>query len=503
MTASRAAFLYAGLTTALWALLPSILFPNPPLDVVEGFAWGRELTLGYTKHPPMQAWLLELSYWVTGGGVFGAYWLSALCFAAGYACIWALARRLGQTDWAAFWAIVLTSVTFYFTLPAPEFNPNILQIPIWAGMILMFHRAVSAGRLVDWALLGALAAFGLYTKYFVALLIGTIGLYTLLFPTARRWLRTPGPWLTAAVCAILMLPHLFWLIDHDFLTFSYAASRSRGPEGLIDHFYNPLNFLGAQIANHAGLFLVVLAGLGLTGLKLLRAKEPICETVAGASLENDRFLLWFAFVPLAVVLAISAVTGNEFKHMWGTPMFVLSGVVATRFLGTPAVWPSARRALLAAVSIQAIFLTVIIGQALLEPHWKEKQTRIHYPGKATAIRLEEVWQTAQGTPLRFVAGDMWTAAHVTVFAPGRPSMFYSHDTVLSPWIDLNEVQDHGLLIVWRGDREIPPPVVNRRYPDLARHGSFTVPYQSSAEIPPAIVNWAIVPPGSVATHRPE
>jgi hypothetical protein len=51
----------------------------------------------------------------------------------GYLAIWHLARRLGLASRQAFWSIVLTSVTFYFTLPAPEFNPNILQVPVWAA----------------------------------------------------------------------------------------------------------------------------------------------------------------------------------------------------------------------------------------------------------------------------------------------------------------------------------------------------------------------------------
>ncbi|MEO0979091.1 MAG: glycosyltransferase family 39 protein, partial [Pseudomonadota bacterium] len=173
MTASRAAILYAVGLTLLYALIPTVSFPGPPLDVVEGFTWGRELQFGYTKHPPMQAWLLEATYRLTGGHYFGGYWLSALSAAFGYLFIWKICRRLGMTDRQGFWAIVLTSVTFYFTLPMPEFNPNILQIPVWTGMILLFLRGLETGRLADWPLLGVLAAFGLYTKYFVLLLIGT------------------------------------------------------------------------------------------------------------------------------------------------------------------------------------------------------------------------------------------------------------------------------------------------------------------------------------------
>ncbi|GAB4524480.1 MAG: UDP-phosphomannose--protein mannosyltransferase [Roseibium sp.] len=496
MTATRAALLYGGLVCLLYALVPSLTFPTPPLDVVEGYAWGRELQLGYTKHPPMQAWLLELSYRLTGGGTFGGYVLSALCAAAGYAAVWRLGRRLGLSDWKAFWAIVLTSVTFYFTLPMPEFNPNILQVPVWAGMMLLFHRALDNGRLADWILLGALAAFGLYTKYFIALLIGAIGLYTLVFPDARHRLLSAGPWLCALVCAVLLVPHVLWLLETDFLTLQYAASRSKPAGSLLGHVFNPVNFLGAQIGNHAGLFLVVLAGLGWTGLKLFTKQraanaEPLRPP-------QDRFLLWFAFVPLAVVLGASAVTGNEFEHMWGTPMFVLSGILAVRYLGLPALWPHPRRAMAAAIAIQAIFLGVLFGQAVLEPHWKDKQTRIHYPARDVAEELARIWSEQTGTELGYVAGDMWSAANVTLFAPGRPSMFYLHDPRLSPWIDMDDVRKKGLMIVWRGDSDVPVAEIRALYPDAVRDGSRTFAYRTSGKIPEARINWIIVPPGEVA-----
>ena len=491
MTASRAALLYAVGLTFLYALIPAVTFPGPPLDVVEGFAWGRELQFGYTKHPPMQAWLLEATYHLTGGHYFGGYWLSALSVAIGYLFIWKICRQLDLTDWQGFWALVLTSVTFYFTLPLPEFNPNILQIPVWTGMILLFLRVLETGRLADWLLLGALAAFGLYTKYFVFLLVGAIGLYVLVFPDARRVLHTAGPWVCTLTSLILLIPHMLWLLDTDFLTLQYAASRSKPASSILGHLWNPLNFLLAQIGNHVGILLVLAAGLGWKGLKNLRSDWH--QFFLRAQPQKDRFLLWFAFVPLSVVLLASAVTGNEFEHMWGTPMFVLSGIVVARFAALPELWPHPRRAFTAALAIQLIFLSVIFGQAVLEPYWKQKQTRIHYPARAVAEEMARIWSEDQNTPLAYVAGDMWSAANVTLHAPDRPSMFYLHSRTLSPWVDLKDVQEKGVMIVWRGDGKRPLRELLEFYPGAVRQGSRTFAYLSDAEIPEVTVNWLIIP----------
>ncbi|MEP2706209.1 MAG: glycosyltransferase family 39 protein [Roseibium sp.] len=497
MTASRAAILYAGILCLLYALVPSLTFPNPPLDVVEGFAWGRELQLGYTKHPPMQAWLLELSYQLTGGKSFGAYWLSAVCAAVGYLFVYLIAKRLGLSSWQAFWALALTSVNFYFTLPMPEFNPNILQIPVWAGMMFFFLRALDKGSLLDWFLLGALAAFGLYTKYFAALLIGTTGLYVLVFADARRHLTSVGPWLCAFICIGLFLPHFLWLWETEFLTIRYAATRSSPAETLFDHVYNPINFFLAQVGNHTGLFLVVLAGLGWRGLRSLKSNLKAKSGVQTAP-HADRFLLWFALVPLAVVLLASAVTGNEFKHMWGTPMFVLSGIIAVRFLHLPETWYFPKAAFGTAIVIQAIFLGVMIGQGVLEPLWKKKHTRIHYPGAETAEFLVDAWKQETGTDLAYVAGTMWPTANVTLHAPSRPSMFLNHDEAVSPWIDIDDVQKHGVMIVWQGENENPGRHISNLYPGITRQGHQTFSYHAYGTIPDLTINWIIIPPGKVA-----
>jgi len=501
MTAARAAFCYSGLLCLAYALLPSLTFPNPPLDVVEGFAWGREMQLGYTKHPPMQAWLLEASYLLTGGSGYGAYWLSSLCAGIGYGFIWGIARQLGLRPWQGFWAIVLTSVTFYFTLPLPEFNPNILQIPVWAGMIFFLLRALSKGTLLDWLLLGALAAFGFYTKYFVVLLIGAIGLYILIFADARRQLARPGPWLCALVFLTLISPHVAWLLETDFLTFRYALGRSNPAGSLFDHVYNPVNFLLAQIANHAGLLLVIAAGLSWTTVTaprpaLAAATANFPDTMTP---QADRLLLWFAFLPLAVVLLISAMTGSEFKHMWGTPLFVLSGLVAVRYLHLPDLWTVPKRSLGTAIAIHLIFLGVLFGQAMLEPFWKTKHSRIHFPGKAVAETLAREWADETGTELAYVAGDMWMAANITLHAPSRPSMFLDHDAELSPWIDLTDVQKKGVMIVWQGDSLQPGGHIQSVYPDALRQGTAALPFHSYGSFPDLKINWMIIPPGKVAT----
>ena len=51
--------------------------PNAPLDVIEGYAWGHEWPLGTYKHPPLQAWILQLCALATDRAWWAHFFSSA------------------------------------------------------------------------------------------------------------------------------------------------------------------------------------------------------------------------------------------------------------------------------------------------------------------------------------------------------------------------------------------------------------------------------------------
>ena len=62
--AAFAAFL--ALHGVVWTALPSLLYFNLPLDVIEAMTYGREWQLGYDKLPPLPWWVAEAVYRVFG-----------------------------------------------------------------------------------------------------------------------------------------------------------------------------------------------------------------------------------------------------------------------------------------------------------------------------------------------------------------------------------------------------------------------------------------------------
>ena len=137
---------------AVWTLLPAVLYPNLPLDLIEALTYGREWQLGYDKLPPLPWWLIEVLYRVVG--VDAAYYaLAQIAVVGAFALVWLTARPLVGPVGALVSVLILDGV-HYFHYTAAKFNHDVIQLPFWALAGYAFHAALKQGRMLHWCLLG-------------------------------------------------------------------------------------------------------------------------------------------------------------------------------------------------------------------------------------------------------------------------------------------------------------------------------------------------------------
>ena len=55
-------YLFLSLHLVLWTTIPFVSNVNLPLDTIEALAWGSDLDWGFSKHPPLSAFFLEIFY---------------------------------------------------------------------------------------------------------------------------------------------------------------------------------------------------------------------------------------------------------------------------------------------------------------------------------------------------------------------------------------------------------------------------------------------------------
>lgn len=186
----------------IWTLAPALLAHSVALDVSEGVNWGREWQWGYYKHPPLSSWVLYIFYRLLGNT--GIYLLSQLCIFSSVFLIYQLGKQFFANNLALIGALLMLMVGYY-NYPALEFNHNVAQLPLWAGLLYSFYLAIhsknSEHRISHkktwqyWLIFGVLGGLGMLAKYHVIFLLTPMAIY-LLLPTNRHWLKTSKPWIS-------------------------------------------------------------------------------------------------------------------------------------------------------------------------------------------------------------------------------------------------------------------------------------------------------------------
>ena len=476
----------------IWTVAPAFLASSVPLDVSEGINWGSEWQWGYYKHPPFSSWVLYSFYRIFGH--IGPYLLSQLYILLTLVLVYQLGKKVWSKETALLGSVLTLAVTYY-VYPSLEFNHNIAQFPIWVGLYLAFYQALTRNRLTDWILLGVLGGIGMLTKYTVIFLLIPMALY-LALPKQWALLKKPQPWLAAFIMLIIFSPHLYWLIQHDWLPLSYANGRSQEGSALassIKRHFSGIGFIAAQLAAHTPLLLMLI----LNRKRLFSVYSYKHNLPAGAA------LLWYLWVaPMMVVVVLSLVFGIGLRDMWGMPMWGLSGLLAASFI-IPAAQAVATVKIRKALTIWLILATVLMMVYVgFGDKIRHKPSRMQWPEQALAAQAQETWQSLSICTLDSVSGDRWLGALVAM-NNGFPSQMISGPASHSPWMTSERLQKNGTLVMWQDNNDVELPLLdeltnstlNSTNKGWVKHqGQWQVNWRDSNAKLPLIVNWVAYVP---------
>ncbi len=129
----------------IWTAVPRLLAISLPLDVVsDGLGWGHEWQWGYYKHPPLPSWAVEFFFDLFGDT--GPFLLSQLAIGATYGLVFLIGREMMPPRQALAGTLLLVGV-YYFSIPTPEFNHNVAQMPVWAAATFAYCKTLKTRRL--------------------------------------------------------------------------------------------------------------------------------------------------------------------------------------------------------------------------------------------------------------------------------------------------------------------------------------------------------------------
>jgi hypothetical protein len=478
----RAFAAFAAIHAALWTALPTLLYPNLPLDLIEALMYGREWQLGYDKLPPLPWWLVEIVDRLIGHD-FAYYLLAEVAVLTAFAIVFMTARTM-VGGVGALVSVLIVDGLHYFNYTAAKFNHDVIQLPFWALAGYALHRALRGKQISDWLLLGLAVGMALWAKYFVAVLVAPMVVFALVDRDARKALATPGPWIAAAVALAVMAPHLVWLVQNDFLPFAYAEHRAVLPRGWYDHIWHPLQFAVGQL-------FFLLPALAIAAPLFWPRQDAAAPPRADAF--DYRIVSWLAFGPMAAVLLMSAISGRGTVAMWGYPLWLFLGLwlvlTARRALDETRL---ARVITIWAVVFACLAIAFVVNYDVL-PRFDHRYRAVFFPGATIGRDIEARYRAVTGAAPVYVIGTMWDGGNVEHYAPSRPRNLVDGEPARAPWIDLDDLRARGAAVVWTdGDLTAVPVPFRKIAVDAAVQPPFTLPYRRGTGS--VTVGWAILLP---------
>jgi len=465
----------------IWTVVPWLFAVSLPLDVVsDGLGWGHEWQWGYFKHPPLPSWTVEAFFDVFGD--WGPFLLSQIAVSITYVFVYLIGCEM-MTSRNALIATLLLAGVYYFSIPTPEWNHNVAQMPVWAWASFAYLKAIRTARLRWWAMLGLACGVAVLTKYASAVLFLTILAHMLSTRKTAAAFATPGPYLALTVLLAVIAPHLVWLVQNHFPTFNYAEARAGHGASIVHRILAPFSFLLSQIATLLPA-LIVAAAVGL----LRRTPLPRLDD------ENFRFLVFLGVGPALITAVISLLTGFGIRSMWGAPMWNLTGLLIVYVCQARAEAVSMPRLYAWVAALFVIMPFAYVLSTDLGPAWSGgKPSRTQWPDRAMAQAFSAAWTNETHRPLSIVASDGWLGGLIAMRTEPRSSIFIDADPRHAPWITSQRLTREGALVVWQTHaNDSPPATLN--LPGMRMMGVKTFTWPREPRRAPLRIGWAILVP---------
>jgi 4-amino-4-deoxy-L-arabinose transferase-like glycosyltransferase len=304
----------------IWTLVPTLTNQNLPLDTIEALAWGSNLEWGFNKHPPASAFFPELFYQIFGAQDWAYYLLSQIFVCVAFIYVFKLANEIFNNLLLSLISVLLLESIYFYNFTTPEFNVNVCQLPFWSMVIFYSWKIFKNNEIdiKDCILIGFFGAIGFLSKYLFMYLLLSIVLLFLYFIFFKKLKRFDFKYFIAIeVFIILLVPHLIWLNENNFITLTYGLKRT-GLEtsNFLDHLKFPTIFILKQLA-------ILLPFFGLLYLLVNKFKFKL-------NLKDKKllFLVFINLLPILLMLLTSIITGSRIRTMWMTPFYLFFGVFA-------------------------------------------------------------------------------------------------------------------------------------------------------------------------------
>jgi 4-amino-4-deoxy-L-arabinose transferase-like glycosyltransferase len=364
---------------------------------------------------------------------------------------WLIALRVVDRR-RAFFTVVMLALYPIFNFKGFKYNPDLLQLVTLPLLVLAYLHAFEKRNVRSGLWLGLAGALALMTKYWVLTMIGAIGLAALIHPDRWLFLRSPAPWVAIGTLVVVMIPHLIWLKEVDFVPLTYAGD----VYGLSDRAQSLQLVLGYVGHNLALLAVpILLAALALASPPRLRrlprqATAPFTRAWSGSAKRcvnaSQALNIWIIQSVVAIGPPLGGLIFTVYmKTDWGISLFFLTPLALVAI-------PSLRLQRIALFRITAIWLGVTLATLAASPLIVAYEMAENPGGGSTygarselARELTEAWHERFHTRWAVVAGTTEVGEPMTFYSPDAPAPFTPGEIWSSGLTSLEEAKRLGFI----------------------------------------------------------
>ena len=410
----------------VWTLVPTLTNKNLPLDTIEALAWGSNLDWGFNKHPPASAFFVEIFYKIFGSNDWAYYLLSQIFVVISFFAVWKFSEEFFNDKIYSLLSVLLLEAIYFYNFTTPEFNVNVSQLPFWALSVLYAWKGFKNNKTIDWLLFGLFAAIGILSKYlFIYLLIAMDVFFAYVFFKKKFNYKS---FISLIPFLLILLPHLIWLTENDYITFTYGLHRAgTGDQSFLDHLIHPVIFLGKQIGILIPFFIMCLFAISKFKIKINIKDQKLL------------FLLIINIVPILLMFLTSMIMGIKIRTMWMTPFYLFFGVLAIYTFQS-----QINLNKLKGFTATFIILFILSPFAYAYVSITETDKRTDYQGKKIAKEAQEWWDDRRDKKIILVLGNEWEAGNLSYHLKDRPSWLWDEE-ISKVWLCSKELVEDSCL----------------------------------------------------------
>ena len=417
-------FLFAH--ASIWTIIPTLANSNLPLDTIEVLAWASDIQLGYIKHPPLSAWFTGLVFKIFSNQDWVYYLLSQLFVVLSFIIVWKFSEDFFQNQIHSLVSVLLLEGIYFYNFTTPEFNVYVCELPFWALTALYCWKGIKQNDYVSWLLFGFFAGLGVLSHYLFLYLLIALDLF-FIYMIFKKELNSKCL-ISLITFLIVLLPHLIWLTENNFITITYALHRTGLEESsFLNHLYYPLIFLAKQIGILVPFFIMLLFIISKFKYKInFKDKKLI-------------FLIIINIIPILLIFLTSFFSGARLRTMWMTPFYLFIGVFLIYIFENKITFNKIKYFL-------SIFLIIFIfsPMAYYFVSITKKDKRTNYPGKEIAQFIQTKWDNSFSNKIEIVFGNEWDAGNLSYNLKSRPK-----------WTkEASQITDVGIIVIGDYDDNI-------------------------------------------------